>query len=315
MDDFWEYQVPIQKGMPKNCSADATLIAERVDEVFTRGTPEDLVDLKSRLGLPEVEDDVIIDVVSKHFRGWQRVDFTSDRGKFFPFCDYIENVFQATDPIPGSSSVGLEKALYGYAAGLQKFHEPIKNAPLNTVWELQWNWLLCMLSIISTNPFQAEEPNCVHAGNEPLNWWPTGAPADKDTIIPRIYSVDQKRKKVCEGIFNLHDGYTVQDFNNKTGGWSYKSYSRLLFINGEFDPWRSASVSSEFRPGGPLKSTKETPVSIVPGGMHGSDLNYENALANSGVMMVVDKNIKQIVKWVQEWPGESGNAGSSSQSI
>ena len=117
------------------------------------------------------------------------------------------------------------------------------------------------------------------------------------------------------GMMPNRNGYPTDDFNTWTGGWNYENYRRVLFVNGEFDPWRSASVSSQFRPGGPLESTKEIPVSIVPGGIHCSDLRYLNGLADPHVGEVINKNIQQIVDWVDEWPGESGNARSSSQSI
>jgi hypothetical protein len=63
-------------------------------------------------------------------------------------------------------------------------------------------------------------------------------------------------------------------------------------------------VSSEFRPGGPLESTKEAPLQIIPGGFHCSDLRLRNGLVNAGVQKVIDNEVSQIVKWVGEWPGK-----------
>jgi hypothetical protein len=76
---------------------------------------------------------------------------------------------------------------------------------------------------------------------------------------------------------------------------------RLLWVNGEFDPWRTSGVSSEFRPGGPLVSTKEQPVMIVPGGFHCSDLRASNGVANAAVQRVVDAEIAQLKAWVGEY--------------
>ena len=61
-------------------------------------------------------------------------------------------------------------------------------------------------------------------------------------------------------------------------------------------------MSSEYRPGGPLQSTPEHPLNVIPGGFHCSDLRLKNAQANAGVQAVVDKQVAQIVKWVAEWP-------------
>jgi hypothetical protein len=61
-------------------------------------------------------------------------------------------------------------------------------------------------------------------------------------------------------------------------------------------------MSSEYRPGGPLQSTPEHPLNVIPGGFHCSDLRLKNAQANAGVQAVVDAQVAQIVKWVAEWP-------------
>jgi hypothetical protein len=74
----------------------------------------------------------------------------------------------------------------------------------------------------------------------------------------------------------------------------------------QFDPWRTSGVSSQYRPGGPLASTAQHPVNIIPGGFHCSDLILENAVVNAGVQEVVDIEVTQIVKWVSEYPGYGG---------
>ena len=69
----------------------------------------------------------------------------------------------------------------------------------------------------------------------------------------------------------------------------------------QFDPWRSSGVSSEFRPGGPLPSTTQHPLQIIPGGFHCSDLIIENGVANPGVQLVIDNEVAQIKTWVEEY--------------
>jgi len=61
-------------------------------------------------------------------------------------------------------------------------------------------------------------------------------------------------------------------------------------------------MSSEYRPGGPLASTAQHPVQVIPNGIHCSDLRLSNAQANAGVQKVVDNEVAQIVKWVSEYP-------------
>jgi hypothetical protein len=75
----------------------------------------------------------------------------------------------------------------------------------------------------------------------------------------------------------------------------------ILTICSQYDPWLTSTVSSEFRPGGPLKSTPEAPIAIIPGGYHCSDFRTSNGAANAGVQAVIDREVGQIVEWVGEW--------------
>lgn len=61
-------------------------------------------------------------------------------------------------------------------------------------------------------------------------------------------------------------------------------------------------MSSEYRPGGPLQSTPQHPVQVIPGGFHCSDLRLKNGQVNGGVQEVIDNEVKQIVEWVGEYP-------------
>jgi len=98
---------------------------------------------------------------------------------------------------------------------------------------------------------------------------------------------------------------TEAGVNAYTNGWDLtvvEDLPRLLFVNGEFDPWRDATVSSDFRPGGPLASTAENPIFIIPRGIHCSDLVTANGAANAGVQAVIDAEVAQVTQWFQQWP-------------
>ena len=69
----------------------------------------------------------------------------------------------------------------------------------------------------------------------------------------------------------------------------------------QFDPWREAGVSSEYRPGGPLASRPSAPVNIIPGGFHCSDLILKNGKVNAGAQEVIDTEVAQIKTWVAEY--------------
>jgi len=83
----------------------------------------------------------------------------------------------------------------------------------------------------------------------------------------------------------------------------------LLMVLSEFDPWRSASVSSEFRPGGPVADTAEMPVFLIPGAVHAQDL-YMNDVTPE-VLDVRSQEIAQLKAWVNEYSKQTpGNTTS-----
>ncbi|KAL3296949.1 serine carboxypeptidase S28 [Colletotrichum asianum] len=69
---------------------------------------------------------------------------------------------------------------------------------------------------------------------------------------------------------------TVSDqpyFNKWTkGGWD-APFEKVMFVDGEFDMWNSATMSSAYRPGGPWNSTEEVPRMVVARGGHIPDLD------------------------------------------
>ncbi len=72
-------------------------------------------------------------------------------------------------------------------------------------------------------------------------------------------------------ICGAQEGFTAEHLDLYTNGWD-GNFERVLFVNGEFDPWKSATVSSEFRPDGPLASTDSAPVFVIKNGNHCPEL-------------------------------------------
>ena len=60
-------------------------------------------------------------------------------------------------------------------------------------------------------------------------------------------------------------------------------------------------MSSEFRPGGPLQSTKEIPVYLLGNATHCIDLIYRNGMANNGVRGAQMSAITTMTKWVDDF--------------
>lgn len=55
--DFWGYFLPIENGMPRNCSLDIMAVVEHVDGVLAAGNDTEVQALKQSFGLGELYDD------------------------------------------------------------------------------------------------------------------------------------------------------------------------------------------------------------------------------------------------------------------
>ncbi|EPE29559.1 alpha/beta-Hydrolase [Glarea lozoyensis ATCC 20868] len=317
IDDYWQYFSPIQQGMPKNCSKDLSLVIDYMDKVWNTGSAAEKLALKTKFGLQGLAQPA--DVMATLEYGpwlWQSNSFTTGYSGFFQFCDAIENVTAGAAVTPDANGVGVQTALEGYAKWtkaklLPGFCQSYGYTDANTVEcldtynpsnkiftdrsvgnaiDLQWQWMLC---------------------NEPFGYWQNGAPRGKPSIVSRLVNSAYWQRQ-CALFFPTVNGFTygsaispdnnIHQVNKHTQGWRLEKTTRLIWTNGEFDPWKTSGMSSEYRPGGPLQSTPEHPLNVIPGGFHCSDLRLRNAQANAGVQAVVDAQVAQIVKWVAEWP-------------
>lgn len=166
---------------------------------------------------------------------------------------------------------------------------------VSNIYDRQWTWFLC---------------------NQPFAYWQDGAPQGISTIVSRLVTA-QYWQRQCGLFFPEVDGHTygssskhvphetTTTTNMYTGGWfeplKATPNTRLLWVNGEFDPWRTSGVSSQFRPGGPWQGSSTAPLLMIPNGIHCSDLQLRNAAANPAVQAVVDAEVKQISQWVAEY--------------
>ncbi|THZ17139.1 serine carboxypeptidase [Aureobasidium pullulans] len=315
--DYWQYFVPIQQGMPKNCSSDVSLVIDHIDNILLNGTTSEITALKTKFGLEGLEhnDDFAAALQNGPWL-WQGNQFYRNTG-FFDFCDAVENVKpnSTNTTLPGAEGVGLDKALAGYASWFNTTYLPgscasygydewqgernIKcfdtydvtspmytDTSLSNAFDRQWVWMTC---------------------NEPFGYYQTGAPEDRPTIISRL-STPEYWIRQCPLMFPASDntvvglsrGATAAQVNAKNKGWNNYSPG-LLYVNGDYDPWREASVSSDFRPEGKLQSTTKNPVVIVPGGFHTSDLVTQNAKANAGAKAAIDEAVGIMKGWVGEF--------------
>ncbi|OAF60366.1 hypothetical protein VC83_03247 [Pseudogymnoascus destructans] len=324
IDDYWQYFVPVEKAMPRNCSSDVSKAVEYIDKVFAKGSQKEQVALKEKFGLGKLRNDDFSSVLEYGPSQEQSNTFYTPQPLTI-FCDYVEGTHSNSTGAStnGVAGVGVAKALEGYAQWVKQVYLPescqvygyedpasiecydtynpdnklFTDHTVGNAIDRQWQWMLC---------------------NEPFGWWQGGAPKNHKTIVSRNINTAYWQRQ-CELFFppsqgspNSAFGRTVDVPNHYTSGWTPRKSKRLLYVNGELDPWRTAGVSSEFRPGGPLTSTEEIPVIIIPGGFHCSDLILKNYI-DPGVKKVVDKEIEILKGWVGEWyegkPGRGAKRG------
>lgn len=103
----------------------------------------------------------------------------------------------------------------------------------------------------------------------------------------------------------IGQGRTTAMINERTGGWLNVNTTRLMWANGGLDPWKPATVSSRYRPGGPLESTPEAPVRVMPNGVHCADLSLYQA-EGSEAMQVIKDQVQNMKEWVGEFYKEKG---------
>ncbi|KAK4233586.1 hypothetical protein C8A03DRAFT_38691 [Achaetomium macrosporum] len=321
--DFWQYFAPVQEATPKNCSADVNAVVNYVDFTLTFGTAKQKKALKDKFLLGDLEDADFAAALEWGPWQWQSGQFYSVKNTgytpFYRFCDYVENVWpNSTNKVPGARGVGLSKALDGYAKYMK---EEIIPGMCESSGYAEWNGTYnvgCFQNLNASNvAYKDLTPgNYINRQwmwmlcNEPFEWWQNGAPLTRPTLVSRLVNANYWRKQCPllfpEGNFGIAKGERAQDVNSWTGGWNALNTTRAMHTNGEWDPWRDATLSSQFRPGGPVKSTKQLPVRLVKGGTHCSDLYGPNWEVNEGVRQLALDAVENITEWVGEFYEENG---------
>ncbi|RAO73404.1 uncharacterized protein BHQ10_009416 [Talaromyces amestolkiae] len=310
--DYWQYFVPIQERLPQNCSTDLVKTIDYIDSILT-GPDENAKDaLKKKFLLGDLRDDDFAEaIVGGPYLG--QTTSWENAGALYEFCDYIENVY-ATPPVHASAAgVGVTKALEGYAQWWTTSYFPGDCASYG-YWTDKYE-TACFDTYNSSNPLYADKSinNLIDRQwiwllcNEPFGAWQDAAPKGVPSIVSSLVTADYNYH-VCATLFQPDDGYTYAGAKGKrsdavnawTGGWTGTT-ERVIWGQGQYDPWREETISSDFRPGGPATSRTPNPIFVMPEASHCYDLLWRNGDANAGVRDVQNKEIAQMKAWVEEW--------------
>ncbi|KAK7032840.1 serine carboxypeptidase S28-domain-containing protein [Favolaschia claudopus] len=289
------YFLPVAAGAPANCSADMKRVITHWDSVMTLGTKQQKHDLLSIFGLQNVTH--IADASSAlQLAPWSWQSLGPAVGahqEFFDFCDTLE----VKDGVAaGAKGYGLDYALKQWGS-----------------WQIQTNAEVC------GNPYAGDEcwgtydsnaffyhdvdtSNTYRPWITQLGMWQDGDPTGP-SIVSRFVNVAYWERQ-CPLYFPPENGVAVpkaapaNQVNARFDGW-YINEDHMLFVNGQFDPWRSGSVSSQLPWAPRRRSTAKQPILLVETGVH--CLITSTAQANPHTRVVFDQVVAQMVQWMKDW--------------
>ncbi|CAE6424059.1 unnamed protein product [Rhizoctonia solani] len=291
---YWGYFEPVRQYMPKNCSADVQKVVNYVDTTFTFGTRTQIQKLKETLGMGNMSH---VDDVAGALRNplwyWQSLQTGQSDQSFYKFCDALEvkNGVSA-----GPNGWGLEHALAAYGEYMKGYivgtcgsssqedclgtYNPnstfYTDTSIDNSWR-SWNWLLC------------NEFGFAQAG-APLGW-----PSIVTRLVVPPYDMRQCTYFYPKSFPKARFPNTL-NINTRYKGWNV-NVPRLFFANGKRDPWREATMSSDFYP---RKSTELQPIAVSDG-FHCSDLLTRFGASDKTVYDVQQLAIAYFTKWIKEW--------------
>ncbi|XP_014550039.1 hypothetical protein COCVIDRAFT_116699 [Bipolaris victoriae FI3] len=317
MQDFWQFNYPTQQGMPQSCRSNLEAIISHVDNVFLSGSPEQKQELKIRFGLQDLsllEDTAY--ALSQPIIGWTLIQPSDTHTQFSEMCNAIENANFSSSRRDFGSKTNFQTVLDNYADWFKTSYLPrLCERPNYSGWTGR-NSVQCLDTVNLSS--QAFHDLSVQNDDRVWDWiacnyfffWQTGSPIDTPTIFSRLIDpVYYERRcrlifpKEGNATYGIAAGVTDKSMNALTGGWN-RTGKRILFTNGEFDPWRSASVSSVFRPDGPMQSTSQQPIILIKGVQHQADMYVRNRI-NKEVREAMDTGIAQISRWVLDFYTEN----------
>ncbi|KAG8929884.1 hypothetical protein FRC02_004917 [Tulasnella sp. 418] len=303
--DFWEYFAPIEEGMPKNCSKDAGAVVSYFDSVFDSNDQAKITELKAKFGMDQVPNDdfgFFMSTVWFDWQGLQAYSYQKDgQSDFYKFCDALETL-PSGQYSNSPDGVGLEIALNNWASwwkstkvdpytgcqGGSCYSTYDYTESTYTDWTVsnnggmrQWWYMVCT----------------------EFGWFQTGDPGNGSIIVSK-YVTEAFNLRRCSYMFPNADGSPgsyvpdITDNNNESKGWNLMA-EHLFVTNGQYDPWRSASLSSAYGPNHP--DTPYQKVVVVAGGHHCWDWSLSNAEVNPDVKSVIILGLQQVLAWVQLW--------------
>uniref|UniRef100_D8Q3J1 Peptidase S28 n=1 Tax=Schizophyllum commune (strain H4-8 / FGSC 9210) TaxID=578458 RepID=D8Q3J1_SCHCM len=278
--DFHEYFTPIRQNMPANCSADVQAVIAHIDEVFKGDNETAQTEIKEIFGYNASYSNYdVAGSLRNNIWDWQSLQpyTASDGGElaFYDFCDALEVKDRMAS---GPEGWGLEHALRAWGAYFSGTSaSPEDDHPVDDAGR-SWTWQTCTQ----------------------FGWGQIGAPEDEPTIVSRLTTVQTDVIDYCAYYFPENfPAYGLprtNETNARYGGWSMQG-ERMIFVNGNNDTWREASMSAQ-QTDIPV-STASQPI-FLENGFHASDV-----IARAAIEPTVAQTQNQILEivggWLADW--------------
>jgi len=323
--DYWEYFEPIRVYANQACVSYTQKITHVVDNILIGlHNPATTAELKGVFGLPNVTyDNDFAAVVGYGIDDWQGKNWDPDVNdpSFDEYCSNITSsniIYSHTKGLTSTVQDLLKKG--GYASEIQSLTTPFLN------W-IGW------LAQYAVDGCEGSQDSCFSTHNATFyaqddltqDWrsWPyqyctqwgylqtgSGAPENQLPLISRTNDLAYEGL-ICELAFNITTPPNVTAVN-KYGGFGI-SYPRLAFIDGEWDPWRPATVhASPFNTTAHNRtSTLTEPFILIADAVHHWDENglFPNETVNTPgdllpplpVREVQAQELVFLTEWMAEW--------------
>lgn len=289
---YWGYFEPIRQYMPRNCSADVEKVISHMDFTFTFGSKKQKNALKAKFGMPNVTHyDDVAGTLRNQLWNWQSLNPASGGAIFYDFCDALEVVNGTSS---GPEGRGLEHALDAWGKYETNYVNSLcQNTPQDeclgsydptlAYWHdtkvdqnyRSWMWMCC---------------------NE-FGFWQDGAPLGWPSIVTRLITPQYDQRQCTYWFpeaFPEPPRPKVVSTNRLYQGWN-TNQERLFFVNANKDPWREASMSSDFHY---RKSTPKQPIKVSESGIHCSDLITRFNIAPD-IKAIQDEAVATFTQWIK----------------
>ncbi|KAI9310572.1 serine carboxypeptidase S28-domain-containing protein [Dichotomocladium elegans] len=284
--DFPEYFTPIYKYGPRHCIDAIEGVVRYVDHILFSPFGHRKQELKKRFGLEDLlHDDDFAETLSYPLGLWQ--DMTPTENPFeSEFCSIFENAHSLHEYVDayGSYITALVNRTCEGSASVNEClntHDPQSEMYRDLTAEYRpWFWQICT----------------------EYAYWQTAAPLWRPTLVSRKLNTSWYQRQ-CPLLFGndivpRHPHW--RRINADYKGW-HLLISRAIWLDGEWDPWRTLSVNSDDAPDR-THAPKDTHYQVL-----GQSVHHWDFFITDTVSTEIKELHRTIVELIKTWITEADN--------